>query len=531
MKEVAIYDGEKLFRRFLPDGKNEFAFDIELNHDKQHALTLVVTDNKGQSAVGQEQWDRNHRLEEFNCSDRNNQLSYGYSTNKDGFGIQLGGNQPLATPNKRVDGREISPAATFKCDQLLGAPAFDGAAVGEPVFMAPAKIRRIDNSEIIAPTVCEPFRLLHSGDVNIGEGRYEHYFTDNIRVANVWHTLWRTEPASDFTLRKRNIFVNIDPDSPLAVFLWTMRLTLKKDMPNNGVHAGFIRTDEAKFWALRGSDASFRSGLWETSNKSLKRSISVPFEPNAYAAMLGAPLGGMAVFPLSQGLKADLALPEQQSSNINFFLSAEHSPQKAEESAEVSFLLLGIPRATTYTKQLSNSTTETIERFYRDFGLDGGKTGYKITADTGEIIGQRYVLEINGQAEKCFSGIIEGDIISSLPIMVSGLNDNWTSFLFDRTLKKARPIGMLEDKTWARLLLHGKLNVFAGHPISCDQEEVILTLVQSDESSWLLELHNPTDKAIKTILKKNPFFDPLKDKLIQIEPIDLPAGQSITIKL
>ena len=74
LKEVAVYDGPRLFRRFLPRGKPEFDFSLDLTHDRQHCLVLVATDKDGGRAVSGDQWDRNHRAEEFMCGDRNNQL-------------------------------------------------------------------------------------------------------------------------------------------------------------------------------------------------------------------------------------------------------------------------------------------------------------------------------------------------------------------------------------------------------------------------------------------------------------------------
>ncbi len=105
---MAIYDGEQLFRRFLPGGKTTFAFTLDLMHDQQHNFVLIVTDRHGRKAISGEQWDRNHRLEEFMCADRNNQLSYGLVANADGIGILLGGNQTLATPNKRPRPRHLT---------------------------------------------------------------------------------------------------------------------------------------------------------------------------------------------------------------------------------------------------------------------------------------------------------------------------------------------------------------------------------------------------------------------------------------
>ncbi|MGB2821168.1 MAG: hypothetical protein WBF17_09315, partial [Phycisphaerae bacterium] len=212
LKEVVVHDGMDVFRRFLPGGKKRFEFILDLTHDKQHNLVLVAADLEGNRAVGGEHWDRNHRLEEFMCGDRNNQLSYGYLTNGRGIGLLLGGNQTLCTPNKRM-APGISPSGTFKNDGLLGAPAFDGSAGGEPqvwenvVPAGPA-------GPAMRPRVNEARRLLHTCDVHVGEGLREHRFADGVAVHNVWHTLWRTEPAEHYTVTRRNHFFQVDPDSP-----------------------------------------------------------------------------------------------------------------------------------------------------------------------------------------------------------------------------------------------------------------------------------------------------------------------------
>ena len=219
LKEVSVWDGEELFRRFQPQGVKQFDFTMDLTHDKQHNLILVATDENGKRAISGEQWDRNHRLEETHCSDRNNQLTGGFQTTRDGYLLLMGGNQQLATPNKRVDSKSMEPAAAFKNDAFLGAPAFDGAAGGDPMWHEPVDSIRLEKGGIGSPTVSESRRLFHSGDVHVGEGRWEHYFTDNINVINCGYTLWKTEPAKDFTVTKRNYFFQVDADSPLAVFL------------------------------------------------------------------------------------------------------------------------------------------------------------------------------------------------------------------------------------------------------------------------------------------------------------------------
>ena len=528
LREVCVYDGDQVFRRYLPDGAREFTCDLDITHDKQHNLILTATDIEGHRAIGGEQWDRNHRNQEFMCADRNNQLSYGSLTRQDGLILVTGGYQALATPNKRVDGGRIYPAAVFKNDATIGAgKAFDGGAGGDPFVQTHAILLREDGKELLPPTVSESKRLLHTGDVNIGEGRRDRHFTDGIRVGLVWDTLWRTAPAQDYVVTKRSYVFPPDPDSPLAVILWRFRFTLLTDLPNSGflvASAGAARSD---LWALRSSNASFHSGRWEQTAASNGRALVVPFDRGAYAAMLGSPLGGMAVMPLTDGLQARWSLPMRENANARFTLTAAASPQKKGESKEVTLLMLGIPRTTEYTKQFPSMSNEVVERFAREFGLLDGKPAYRVEVQSGEVIGQRYLLEVDGAKEQCFSGTLAGRLISSLPIAVANLHDRWSACLYDRVLNKTRPLGVFENTAWATIVLANTNNLFIGHPVICDQPELFIQMTQTGEDQWSVEVNNPTDAPIRTTLRINASFDPLARKKIAAESVDIRPGQSL----
>lgn len=300
LKEVAVHDGVRLFRRFLPQGKTEFAFSLDLTHDRQHCLVLTATDMAGGRAISGDQWDRNHRIEEFMCGDRNNQLTHGYVVNKDGIGILLGGNQTLGTTIKRIS-CGISPSGTFKNDHLLGAPAFDGAAGGEPeVWESTTPIS--PDHPAAEPVVTEARRLLVTGDVAIGDGPREHGFTDDIPVHNVWSTLWRTRPIREYSVNRRNHFFQINPDSPLAVFLWQIDIALKENLSNQGFRIATLQSRQAQSWAFRGDSHTLQTGQWDEPATGDQGPINMAFEPNAYGAFLDSPLGGAAVFPLFEGL-------------------------------------------------------------------------------------------------------------------------------------------------------------------------------------------------------------------------------------
>ncbi len=506
LKEVAVYDGRRLFRRFLPDGKARFEFTLDLTHNQQHNLALIVTDMQGRRAIGGEQWDRHQFLQEFQCGDRNNQLSFGKVTNSAGINIQMGGGLALATPNKRIDAGSISPAGVFKGDALLGAPAFDGAAVSEPQVRELLRPRQ-PVRPVMTPTVSESRRLLHTGDVHIGEGERAHAFTDDIPVGLVWRTLWRTQPASDYTVTKRNYFFQIDADSPLAVFLWCYDITLKADMPNEGFDIALLTSGDDQKWVVRGSDGTLECGEWEEPRRSPARRLTAPFGAGAYGAFLDSTLGGAAVYSLTEGLQVSLTPPTR--GNLRITLPPAAALQKQGETKRVELLLVGLPRGT--GAKIPDGSSGVVARFARDFGLDGKPADYIVKATAGKVSGQRYILNIDG-SEAGFTGTITGKLISSLPIAVSGLNDNWSSFLYDRTLKKARPLGTFEGRAWATVVLNGGKDLFIGQPFTADHPRLVIQLTQTSDIAWSVELHNPTDAPIITMVRANPLFEPLKGK-------------------
>lgn len=531
LKSVQIFDGRELFRNFSPNGEKTYSFTLELNHDKQHNLVLVVEDMAGKKAISGEQCDRNHRLQEFSCGDRNNQLSYGLSTDASGRTIMVGGNQHLASPNKRINDNSVSPPSTFKNDSRLGNPAFDGGVAGAPVFEPDVILAGKERGNIKAPDVVEAFRKFHTGDVNVGEGIAGHYFADNIKVGNVWHTLWRTIPAEDFTVVHRRHFFQIDPDSPLAVFLECITITLKKDVPNDGAQIGVFRTENANLWTLKGSDGSTYCGNWEQEPQSKLRKLSVPFKGGAYAGLMDSGVGCAALLPLSDNLDAVLELPLKRRDNFRFRIPAEKFPQKAGESVKVTCLLLGIPPTTEITRGFPEVSNEVIERFSREYGLADGKPAYALSLDTGEVVSQRYVLDVDGTKAACLAGTLDGKLISTLPVRVSGLHDDWSAFLYDENLGQSRPVGVFEGAAWATLPMRGRTRIFLGHPVTVDVPGIIIQVSQTGTADWIIEVHNPGQQKVVVCPTLNSYFPPLKGRKLPFTKIEVPAGASTTMKV
>ncbi len=522
LKEVEIYDGTKLFRRFLVGGKKQFQFNLDITHDRQHVLVLVATDINGGKAISRGLYDRG-RFYEFMCGDRNNQFDWGHLTRTDGTYIQIGGAQ-TATPFKRVDtAGGITPSEDFFSDPRLGAAAFDGSPGGDPDLQLPVSCNS-EKGQISAPNVSDSIRLFDSGDVNIGEGILKWNFADKINVYNVWHTLWKTKPAKEFTLTRTNYLFNVDPNSPIIVYLINIHIKLLKNIPNNGFSIGFIDPVKSHIWTIR-SGNKFYEGIWKRNNNSEPRAINEPFNKGSYVASLDSPLGSLTVYPLTNGLEVETWLPGEN--RIYFTLSKKYSPQEKGQIKNIKILLIGFPRTTSITSNLPSTTNEVPEKFYHEFGLSAnGKTAYHLNIKTGRLISKRYILNINGGKYRCFSGSITGNLISTLPIVVSNLENRNSVYLYDRGLKKARPIGVYNGKAYSVITLHGTRNLFIGEPVICDAPDLFVQVTQTGENRWHIGINNPTDRVIKAHIMLNPYFEPFKGKTIKGE-ITINPGTSI----
>jgi len=241
--------------------------------------------------------------------------------------------------------------------------------------------------------------------------------------------------------------------------------------------------------------------------------------------MLDSPLGGMAVYPLTEGVTASLPLPRRDSARLS--LDRAHSPQAKGETAHVELLLVGIPRATAWTRDLPASTSEVAERFYHQFGLSDAPAGYTVTPRAGKVSGQRYILDLDAAADQGFDGKLDGKLISALPMRAAGLHDNWSAVLYDRGRHQTRPVGVFEHRAWATVVVNGHLDVFLGHPVVADDPRVALQVTQSGENRWQIEVHNPTDAALTVTLAPNRWFDPLAGKGLKPESVTVAAGASV----
>jgi hypothetical protein len=520
LKEVTVMDGEELLRKFRPDGKKEFSFTIELNHDKQHNLVLIATDINGKQAVSAEQLDRNHRYQEVNCTDRNNQLVGAKVINSSDIPIDFAYSD-TATYNKRTAKTWISPAKVLSD----GHKAFDGGAASDSPSFYDTIYLRTDGGKIKAPDAVESERLVASGDLLMGQATHRWSFADNIPVATVWETLWKTEPAETFIIRRRRTAFQIDPDRPLTVSQWELEIELLKDMPHHtGFKIGYMAPNGATGWCAQTSDGKRQGGSW--SEKSASQKSVLNFDGSGYLALTGAHSGAAALISQADGLCADM--DPRNKGAIALSITPESSPHRKGEKRRVTLLFLGVSKK--WSPELNEG--EAVDRFYKTFALaPGSKPGYSLQLQEGSVGEYGYPLKLELSREGGVVAEFRGEFSSSLALSVAGANSNWSAFLYDYELCKSRPVALFESAIWATIASHGERKIFIGHPIVCDNPEMIIQVAQKSYDIWGVEVHNPTASEVKIALKTAKNFEPFEGLSLPQESVVLKAGQSISLEL
>jgi hypothetical protein len=526
LKEVKIIDGTQLFRRFLPKGRKRFEVEFDLHHDRQHNLVVIAIDKRERIAVSAEAYDRNHLAEEFMCGDRNNQLTYGLLRHEDGTALLIGGNQNWTTPNKGPRMGEVNPAGIFKNDWRYGTavPGFDGAPGGEPpVFFIP--YLRTPKGELTEQLHVKAERVLHTADVHIGQGTTDGTFPEGVKVYNVWHTIHPVIPSNSFEIRDRIYFFNVKPDPlPVSVFLIEEKVRVKRDIPLDGkalmpIRLGFVDVRKAEMWTIRSADEEVWCGGKEEPPRSRDRYVMGDFGYGAYATFYPSPLGSMAVISLTDGLRFWLDLPRTW--RLYFGPVPKDDVIPAGTTFRLRMLLLGLPRT-------APPTNEIVERYRSAMGFLG-EHAVEVAIENGEMLERSFWLRVDGKGIG-FAGIVKGtDLPTTLPVVVEGMNDRWTTVLYDRRRRQLRPIGCVEGKAYAVVdPSKGDLDLFVGHPVVCDDPDLFLTFVQTDGSGFSLEIHNPTNEAREISVEPAPWFD-----LIEVKPskLKIPPGSSVFITI
>ena len=509
LKEVAIYDGDELFRRFLPNGQKRFEWQSDLTHNQQHNLFVVATDVDGAQTVTTELWDRIHLFEEYMCYDRMNQLPWGQARWAD---TRTQARIIPPTPATPVKGpwssyMVSSPAGLYSTDARLGSGTvfgFDGTSgsVVPSLSFAP-RIECDKGTENANWGRVRSDRILHSADVMCGIGFLDGLYIDEKRRGQnltVWETMMPTTPYQFLEVSFKHTVFHPHTAGLGAAEIVDLVVSSKQDV-------------KVKRFSITGN----------TPTPQLAREGEIKkCKPEELKEIWLKHSGDYVVWSTPSAAQAIFNLGEKPLVFRTNSLDLPVTEISAGQKFTVRLLVIGVP----FT---ASKDAGWVDDSRVRMGLaDGMAVGYGLKTKAGAITSKTYSLTVDGQG-RGFRGTLTPDkpYSVSMPIQVAHLNPRWSVFFADLKTGQRRPLGVdAEGSTWVAYDFgFAAREIFIGHPFVCNSPEVMLTVAQTGPKSYQIEAHNPTDKAIQANIEANPN----SGVTAEIQRLNLAPGSSAII--
>jgi len=521
LREVAVYDGAELFRRFLPKGAKEYEQELNLVHQQQKELTLVVTDVAGRRAISDVLWDESFLLKDYFLSDRYNKGVYSQQPADSEWGFSRAW-MPAVPGLYFMHGTFSDDVFYLINGSDLIAAGFDGPPGGKPVVRSAVSLdieghpyldgwrfaRRID-------------RPMASSDIIIGEAGFTERYPEDCGRWFGGGVMSPTRESEFYEGKQRYYCFNIRYGMP-GIVLVEGEVKIKRDVrmsPNRHIplRLGTIISDKHSKLDTFYCSGDGRVVKFNFENAPQDRNLEGPLPKYSYLTLFPSPWGSITIYSLTDNLGYFYEIK-----GICAFGFALRG-RKVKKGTVFKYRYLAMTGDRKWNP--SNAMTERIKNY---MGIGGGPR-YKLDLEQGTIISQEFICRLDGRNTGVAGTFPVKGLPCTLPVVVENLNDRWSSILYERNRKRYRPIGMLENAAYVQLGVGAEdPHLFIGHPFTCDTEEVFLTLVQTGESEFVLSLHNPTDRQLDVTVSKSPAFD-----LVEFERrrVTIPAGATVTVPM
>lgn len=544
IREVRIYDSDRLVRRFLPNAPEVDLRIAADSRDRQAEFFAEIIGVDGRRAVSGAHAQRAHALQQINCSDRNNQLPSSHQRREDGSWLRLG--QLAACPDKRTGFMRVQPSRVFSNDERLGLGAFDGAAphAGYPTVNEALRLRIRESYHEYESVRQSRWGEEANGshhiasvrvagmDAIVADREVTRIFADGVPVIHVWSTMWRIEPRVWSHWTQRRWVFRCKPDQPPQFGRWDYRLTLQREVSYDpdqplGVHGPEILPGEATLWSIGPAGAELEPVAEGHFGQQVAGGQErYDFGPGAWLACMDSPGGGAIVFSLTPGLKlATTRGSGNRPRGWTLGFAPGDSPTRAGASCEFSVVVAGVPRfVPEHSDRVAvREPSTTAQRVKQQFGL-GRVSACPVQWLRGEEVAADFWMQARAEqgAVVVRLGAIE-EPVGAVPLVAEGMNPNWTVKVHDSDTDDSRPVAQFENRAVTVCVPDREQTLFLGHPILADRSELSLTLVRSAGRAWDLEMHNPSDAPLQARVFSHPDWPVFRFA----ETVVVPAGSSL----
>ncbi|MHB9024098.1 MAG: hypothetical protein ACYC7E_07970 [Armatimonadota bacterium] len=500
LKEVAIYDGEALYRRFLLNGEKEWTVEVDGYQENEHHFLAVVTDTAGGKAISADRWTNQNEVGMVRCTDNINTYT---------------GGKYMAVKFFALRGLEsyIDRQAGSMTYFPRGLPSIERPAVEQ-------RLSVVSRFGYIKDDVCE-YSYPPTASPN---------WNHNDQPENA-------VPAEALTGGVRTTMF-APRASGTSVYLVEGDYTAVRDieLPQNYlmVYNGTWVKDAETLYISRADGTGYCKQFKQNSPYA-----SGPFTGVEYVANM-APLGGSrAIVPLSPNLNYGLVYANGERTGMNVTVPIQEKRLRKGERFSYKYLAVW----STVNAVPDNSF---IEEVYDKLGLRG-KPAYTVAPAQGKVLDTRYILRLQAQDYGFAGKISEAKLPLDLPVTIDGLNPRWPAGILykgrnelfvptwrmdkvgNRYVENVKTPGENQLRRFAVFENAGLLqvdtetggkDVYIGNLLTCNNPEIFLSLDDVRPGKAVITANNPNDKPVTCIIKPGPGFDLLGSfsKTVTLQP-------------
>ncbi|MHB9132423.1 MAG: hypothetical protein ACYDBB_15240 [Armatimonadota bacterium] len=505
LKEIVIMSNGKELYHFRPNGAKEFDQSFEFENTQQRSIYPIITDVNGKRAIGAYIRNTNTLQNEFICGDRCNYLSSSTSVTKDGrYHFYKSGSMNGYTHNKGGWYGTVAPSATLTLDYPT--LPIDGAGSGKdtPGFVF-APVVAVKDYPSVSNINCRPKFVLGSPDVMIGGGYVDNIITDPSSWGNAW-SWWSPVQPNPFLEGFGQTTFFAAYSNGLRAGWYEFHLTARKDLSAADPKLP-LRYTYTKFTELRDAD-----GTVYLASDLAKMPESGPFTAGSYLLVDsdGGPAGLVSL--------DDRLVYTRRGSEVSLGVRPDAAGLATGAKFDTRIGFVGSPAGT---------SLDTLRNFFAS--MQTLPKGAKIKAVSPHRT-DAIALYLDGKGSGAEVTIPAVRLAANRAIVLEHMNNNWDVWLLDRKRQAPnwRQLPMVDGTAYAVVFADDPIDLFLGHPVTADNPNVKITLCNTLPGKWLISLHNPTAKEIRTKVTSAPAWTPFK---LSAKSYTIPAGASVDIPI
>jgi len=521
LKRVDLYDGRRRIRTFRLNGEKEFSKELSLLHEQQKDLVLVATDIANNTATSAVILDMNWLQKAYWLMDRHNHGVYCQQRNDSEWGFTYLWS-PAAPGLNLYHGRMVDNLIHDINTSEIATPGLDGPPGSCTHVQAQIRIYGKEHVYDTINWANQVEQPLANQDCVIWESHVKYEYEPTPEGVRFYRG---SRPASHESSvmqgYQRYVNFNIKYGMPAATLV-EGEMKILQDIPLDTGRAvpiliGHMRAhhqgDTSIFAAQHTRGRDLVAAYDVHARGAGIHGIVGRLPKGAYIAMLPSAQGAVTVFSLDDGF----CYRYYGHGWCDFGFRPEQEVLKKGTTLRWRYAFMtGMGRDQDATRKM-----ETV----RDvMGIDGSP-GYAIALETGRVLSQEFICRLDGQQKGIAGTFPVSGLPSTLPLVIENLNDQWTAVLYERNNKRYRPIGMLADRAYVQLGVGTEDPLlFIGHPFTLDKPELWLSVVQTNAKELTIQVHNPTDRALCSVVQRSRFFDMV---LCDDFEVTVPAGQTV----